>query len=59
MAVKVMPDDYQSITPYLVVSGVATLLDFLTQAFEAHALPPCHGRTTPSCILRLGLATRV
>ncbi len=40
MAVKVMPDDYHSITPYLVVSGVATLLDFLTQAFEAHALHP-------------------
>jgi len=38
MAVKAIPDGYHSVTPYLVVSGVATLLDFLTQAFEAHEL---------------------
>ena len=42
MAVKPIPDGYHHITPYLVVPGVATLLDFLTQAFEAqelHRLP--------------------
>jgi hypothetical protein len=38
MAVKAMPDGSHRVTPYLAVSGVATLLDFLTQAFEAHAL---------------------
>src|SRR5712691_1635212 len=38
MAVKAIPDGYHSVTPYLVVPGVATLLDFLTQAFEAHEL---------------------
>jgi PhnB protein len=38
MAVKAMPDGYHRVTPYLVVPGVATLLDFLTQAFEAHEL---------------------
>ena len=38
MAVKPIPDGYHSITPYLVVPGVATLLDFLKQAFEAQEL---------------------
>jgi len=38
MAVKAIPDGYHSVTPYLVVPGVATLLDFLAQAFEAHEL---------------------
>ena len=35
MAVKPIPDGYHSVTPYLVVPGVAKLLDFLKQAFEA------------------------
>jgi PhnB protein len=38
MAVKAIPDGYHSVTPYLVVPEVATLLDFLTQAFEAQEL---------------------
>jgi PhnB protein len=38
MAVKPIPDGYHSVTPYLVVPGVATLLDFLKQAFEAQEL---------------------
>ena len=38
MAVKAMPDGYHRVTPYLVVPGVATRLDCLTQAFEAHEL---------------------
>src|ERR1043166_7550224 len=42
MAVKAIPDGYHSVTPYLVVPGVATLLEFLTQAFgaqEMHRMP--------------------
>lgn len=42
MAVKPIPDGYHSVTPYLVVQGVAKLLDFLKQAFEAqeiHRMP--------------------
>ncbi len=35
MPVKPIPDGYHSITPYLVVPGVAKLLDFLRQAFGA------------------------
>jgi hypothetical protein len=38
IAVKAMPDGSHRVTPYLVVPGVATRLDFLTQAFEAHEL---------------------
>jgi PhnB protein len=41
MAVKPIPDGYHSVTPYLVVQGTATLLDFLKQAFDAQeAFPP-------------------
>ncbi len=44
MAVKPIPDGYHTVTPYLVVEGVAKLIDFLKQAFEAkeinrHAQP--------------------
>ena len=35
MAVKPIPDGYHTVTPYLIVDGVATLLDFLTRAFDA------------------------
>ena len=38
MAVAPIPDGYHSITPYLVVPGVAKLLDFLKQAFAAQEL---------------------
>ena len=38
MAVKPIPDGFHTVTPYLVVPGVATLLDFLQQAFDAQAL---------------------
>ena len=38
MAVKPIPDGYHSVTPYLTVPGVAKLLDFLKQAFEAQEL---------------------
>ena len=40
MAVKPIPDGYHSITPYLVVPGVAKLLDFLKQAFGAELTHP-------------------
>jgi uncharacterized glyoxalase superfamily protein PhnB len=35
MAVKPIPDAYHSVTPYLVVPGVAKLIEFLKQAFGA------------------------
>ena len=35
MAVKPIPDGYHSVTPYLMVQGVAALIDFLKQAFGA------------------------
>lgn len=44
MAVKPIPDDYHAITPYLVVPGVARLIDFLTQAFGAELAHPPHKR---------------
>jgi PhnB protein len=36
MAVKPIPEGYHSVTPYIVVPGVAKLIDFLKQAFDAH-----------------------
>lgn len=33
--VKPVPDGYHSVTPYLIVKGVAELIDFLKEAFEA------------------------
>jgi len=35
MAVKPVPDGYHSLTPYLVVTGAARLVDFMKQAFGA------------------------
>ncbi len=35
MAVKPIPDGYQSVTPYLIVSGAAKALDYYKQAFGA------------------------
>lgn len=35
MAAKPIPDGYHSVTPYMTVPGVAKLIDFLKQAFEA------------------------
>ncbi|HEX9654175.1 MAG TPA: VOC family protein [bacterium] len=35
MAVKSIPDGFHTVTPYLLVKGVAQLLDFLKQAFDA------------------------
>jgi len=35
MPVKPIPEGYHSVTPYLVVEGVAALIDFLKQAFDA------------------------
>jgi uncharacterized glyoxalase superfamily protein PhnB len=40
MAVKAIPDGYHAITPYLVVPGVAKLLDFLKEAFGAEETHP-------------------
>ena len=38
MAVKPIPDGFHTVTPYLVVHGVDTLLDFLQRAFNAQQL---------------------
>ena len=38
MPAKYVPDGFSSVTPYLIVTGVARLLDFLTQAFGADEL---------------------
>lgn len=35
MAAKPIPDGYHAITPYLMVHGIANLLDFLKRAFDA------------------------
>lgn len=35
MAVKPIPDGFHTLTPFLVVQGASTLIDFLQQAFEA------------------------
>ena len=37
-AVKPIPDNYHTVTPYLVVPGVAKLIDFLKQTFDAKEL---------------------
>lgn len=34
--------EYQAVTPYLIVPGVATLLDFLAKAFGAHEVSRLH-----------------
>jgi uncharacterized glyoxalase superfamily protein PhnB len=40
MAVKPIPDGYHTVTPYLVVPGVAKLITFLKQAFGAEETHP-------------------
>ncbi|RUR72048.1 glyoxalase [Nostoc sp. PCC 7120 = FACHB-418] len=35
MAVKPIPSDYHTVTPYLFVEGAATLIEFLKQGFAA------------------------
>ncbi|NJK46953.1 VOC family protein [Candidatus Gracilibacteria bacterium] len=35
MVVKPIPEGYRAVTPYLVVQGAATLIEFLKQGFEA------------------------
>ncbi len=35
MPVKPIPDGYHTVTPYLIVPGVAKLIDFLVKAFDA------------------------
>jgi uncharacterized glyoxalase superfamily protein PhnB len=38
MSVKPIPDGYHTVTPYLVVPGVAKLIDFLKEAFAAQEM---------------------
>jgi PhnB protein len=44
MAVKPIPEGFHTVTPYLTVQGVAKLIDFLKQAFEARELSPHQSR---------------
>ena len=44
MAVKPIPDGYHTVTPYLIVPGVAKLIDFLKAAFDAKEI---HRMATP------------
>jgi uncharacterized glyoxalase superfamily protein PhnB len=44
MAVKPIPEGFHTVTPYLVVSGVARLIDFLKEAFGATEM---HRSTRP------------
>lgn len=41
MAAKPIPDGYHNVTPYLCVPGVASLLEFLEQAFGAELSHEC------------------
>jgi PhnB protein len=41
MAVKPIPDDHYSVTPYLMVHGVPQLIDFLKKAFDARENHRC------------------
>ena len=38
MSVKPIPDGYHAITPYLIVPGVVSLIEFLRQAFDAEVV---------------------
>lgn len=38
MALKPIPDGFHTVTPYLTVQGVAKVIDFLQQAFDAEEL---------------------
>ena len=44
MTVKPIPEDFHSVTPYLVVRDVSALIDFLKQGFGAQEL---HRLATP------------
>ena len=43
MAVKPVPEGYHTATPYLIVPGVAKVIDFLKQTFDAEEI---HERTS-------------
>ena len=43
MAVKPVPDTYHTVTPYLVVKGAHTLVDFVTRAFGAQEVHVMRG----------------
>ena len=38
MSVKPIPEGYHTVTPYLVVQGVAQLIDFMKEAFGAEEM---------------------
>ena len=38
MAVKPIPDNYHTVTPYIIIKGAAQLIDFIKQAFDGKEL---------------------
>ena len=40
MPVRAIPDSYRRVTPYLIVGGVAGVIDFLKQTFDAEEVHP-------------------
>lgn len=49
MTVKPIPDGYHTVTPYLVVQGAATLIEFLKQGFAATEI--CRVLHPEGCIM--------
>jgi uncharacterized glyoxalase superfamily protein PhnB len=43
VAVKPIPDDYHSVTPFLLVEGAAELMEFMKQAFAAQEIMRMEG----------------
>jgi len=57
VAVKLKPEGYHSVTPYLVVANVAQVIDFVKSTFGAEELHPPVRRSDGSimhCELRIG-----
>jgi uncharacterized glyoxalase superfamily protein PhnB len=56
MAIKLIPDGYHSVTPYLVVAEAAKLIDLLKRAFDAEETkrPPAPGGTIGHAEVRVG-----
>jgi PhnB protein len=47
MAVEPVPKGFHTVTPFLSLSGVAQLIDFLKEAFDAKEMHARCGRTAP------------
>ena len=56
MAVKAIPDGYNSVTPYLIISGAADAIDYYKKAFGATELMrmPAPGGTVGHAEIKIG-----